>query len=267
MIVCVTGAESGIGRLFSSELSRRGHEVVSDRGLKYTDLEILHDFLKKHHPDALVHCRRNASSPILMMQGLALCCNELEIPIMYVSGSSVFGKTESANERTPRDPLTKKALIHYECENFAAQCKRFYIFRPAENMFGCGGEDIISRLLALGKRKKEIILNSTKEFSVVYGADAAELGTDILELGKSGIFNCANEGLCSEFSLACELYRLIRLAGNEDYYDVTVNPTETGGHPFEMQCRSIEKVGIEPLENWKKALDRYIKDSFSGSEV
>lgn len=259
MNICVTGAESGIGRHFAEEFQRRGHEVVSDRGLKLSDVDEVFGFLKKHSPDAVVHCRRVNYAPVQIMQNISACCVKLKIPIMYVSGGSVFGKTDKANERTPRNPVTKKALVHYECENIAAQCGRFYIFRPAENMFGCGGEDITTRLLSLGKRKKEIILNSSKEFSVVYGADAAELGVDIIELGKSGIFNCANEGLCSEFSLACELYRLIRLAGNEDYYDVSVSPTETGGHPFEMQCCSISKVGIEPLENWQLALERYVK--------
>lgn len=259
MNICVTDAENGIGRHFAEQFRNRGHEVVSDRGLKLSEVDEVYAFLKKHHPDAVVHCRRVNYAPVQIMKNISACCVKLKIPIMYVSGGSVFGKTEKASERTPRNPVTKKALIHYECENIAAQCGRFYIFRPAENMFGCGGEDIITRLLSLGKRKKEIILNSSKEFSVVYGADAAELGADIIELGKSGIFNCANEGLCSEFSLACELYRLIRLAGNEDYYDVAVSPTETGGHPFEMQCRSIVKAGIEPLESWHSALERYVK--------
>lgn len=259
MIIFVTGSEYGLGRIFADEFISRGHEVIGDTGINISDVNFLYEFLKIHRPDAVVHCKRDLPSPELTMEKISFCCSELSIPIMFVSSSSVFGENERVSERTPRYPITKKGLVYYNCENTAAKCKRFIIYRLPDNMFGCGDEDIAARLLSLGKRKKELILNSEKGFSVVYANDAAELGADILESGKSGIFHGANEGLCTEFSLACELYRLTRLAGNEDYYDITVHPTALGGRAFEMQCVSIRKIGIEPLESWQSALERFTR--------
>ena len=261
MVVFITGAAYGLGRIFSDEFTSRGHEVMSDEGVGISDVNALYEHLKMHRPDAVIHCRRDLPSPEHTMERIAFCCGELDIPLMYVSSSSVFGDNERVCERTPRGPITKRGLVYYNCENTAAKCKRFIIYRLPDNMFGCGDEDIAQRLLTLGRRKKELILNAEKGFSVVYANDAAELGADIIESGKSGIFHGANEGLCTEFSLACELYRLTRLAGDEDFYDVTVNPTALGGRAFEMQCVSIRKVGIEPLESWQSALERYTKAS------
>lgn len=259
MIVCISGAEYGFGKIFAEEFTKRGHEVVSMTGVYFSDRADIASFLRNHHPRAVIHCRTDFPSPVLAMTNLGLVCMERQIPIMLPSSTSVFGNIPKASERTPREPITSLGKMYYECENIAAQTGRFYILRCPDNRFGCKDKnDIAEKLLELGSKKKEIILNSTAKFSVVSCYDAAELGADIVEKGKFGIYNCANEGLCTEFSLACEVYRLARLAGMDEFYDVAVLPTDTGGIPFELVCNSIKKVGIVPLESWQSGLSGYI---------
>ncbi len=261
MIICISGAEYGLGEIFAEEFSRRGHETVSMSEVFFSDRSDISAFLKLHHPDAVIHCRTDFPSPLFAMTNLSSSCAELKIPIMLPSSSSVFGTLDRANERTPRCPVTAAGNVFYECENLAAQTGRFYILRLPDNRFGTGDSenDIVEKLFILGSKKKEILLNRTHEFSVVSCYDAAELGADIVEKGKFGIYNCANGGLCSEFSLACEVYRLARLSGMDEFFDVSVLPTDSGGISFEMQCLSVKKALIEPLESWQSALARYIE--------
>lgn len=259
MTICISGAEYGFGKIFAEEFKKRGHEVISMTGVYFSDRTDISSFLRNHHPHAVIHCRTDFTSQLLAMTNLAIVCMEMQIPIMLPSSASVFGNTPKASERTPRDPVTPTGRIYYECENIIAQTGRFYILRCPDNRFGCGDKnDIVEKLFELGSKKKEITLNSTEKFSVVSCYDAAELGADIVEKRKSGIFNCANTGLCTEFSLACEVYRLARLSGMDEFYDVAVLPTDTGGNAFELICNSIKKIGVEPLESWQSGLSRYI---------
>ncbi|MGN0696879.1 MAG: hypothetical protein ACI4J5_08965, partial [Oscillospiraceae bacterium] len=63
MVVFITGAAYGLGRIFADEFTSRGHEVMSDETIGISDVNSLYEHLKMHRPDAVIHCRRDLPSP------------------------------------------------------------------------------------------------------------------------------------------------------------------------------------------------------------
>ncbi|MBQ8569736.1 MAG: sugar nucleotide-binding protein [Oscillospiraceae bacterium] len=261
MTVIVTGSDQGLGRCFVNELIHRGHEVITDTGVDLTDPVAVNKFIRGNHPDTVIHCRSIKGREIKTAENIAVACAECIIPVMLISSGDVFGAVGSVPENVKRIPKTQSAKILYCCENIVAEkCPMCYIFRLPPIVFGQGGEgDIVLRLMNAGKERKSFEFESTLEYSCVYAADAAELGVDIIESRRFGAYHCANGGSCTMFGFACEVFRCTRLAGHEDYYDITVTPYERKGMGLVLLSDNLEKAKIAPLGDWREALDYYIR--------
>lgn len=262
MTVAVTGADSGIGKCFAYELMRRGHEVIEDDGLNLKDPAAVSRFLKRNRPAALIHCRDMSPELLSYSENIAECCAAENIPAMLISSCEVFGAVGDLSEKCLRMPKSDFGLKLCRSENaFSKYAENNFILRLPQIIYGQGGDnDIVCRLMNSAKVRKKFTLNCTCIYSSVYAADAAELGVDILMKGKRGIYHCANEGECTMFSFACETFRQLRLAGHEDYFDVAVDPFDSGGIGITLNCEAVEKAGIEPLDSWQNALKRCVKN-------
>ena len=97
--------------------------------------------------------------------------------------------------------------------------------------------------------------------SPTYTYDLARLLVDMIQTDKYGRYHATNEGLCSWYEFACEIFRQ---AGMDE---VKVTPVDSDGFPAKakrpsnsrMSKEKLTENGFERLPSWQNALERYLK--------
>ena len=108
-----------------------------------------------------------------------------------------------------------------------------------------------------------------------YAADLAALIVHVLETGKyrqhQGIYHFSNEGVCSWYDFAKEIFRQAVELGRDEYSEqnVQVSPVTTkeygvskAARPFNSRLDKKKLIdnGFKPLPSWQDAVGRYLKD-------
>ena len=118
-------------------------------------------------------------------------------------------------------------------------------------------------MLRIGKERGAATVVDDQIGSPTYTYDLARLLVDMIQTEKYGRYHATNEGLCSWYEFACEIFRQ---AGMDE---VKVTPVPTSGYPASKAKRpmnsriSKEKLtenGFERLPDWKDAVGRYLKE-------
>ncbi len=120
-------------------------------------------------------------------------------------------------------------------------------------------------MLRLGKTHKSLTVVCDQVGSPTYTPDLAELFAEMITTDKFGRYHATNEGYCSWYDFACEIFKL---AGeiNPEYKEVQVSPVTSDSYPTKAKrpsnsCMSKEKLieyGFSRLLTWQDALQRYI---------
>ena len=140
--------------------------------------------------------------------------------------------------------------------------KKFFTVRIAW-VFGVNGKNFIKTMLRIGKERGAASVVDDQIGSPTYTYDLARLLVDMIQTEKYGRYHATNEGLCSWYEFACEIFRQ---AGMDQ---VKVTPVHTSEYPASKAKRpmnsrmSKEKLtenGFERLPEWKDAVGRYLKE-------
>ena len=83
----------------------------------------------------------------------------------------------------------------------------------------------------------------------------------MIETEKYGRYHATNEGVCSWYEFACEIFKK---AGIE----ITVSPVSSNEYPAKakrpqnsrMDKSKLKEMGFKPLPTWQDALERYLKE-------
>ena len=116
-------------------------------------------------------------------------------------------------------------------------------------------------MLNLGKSRDHLTVVSDQIGSPTYTYDLARLLADMIETDKYGIYHATNEGLCSWYEFACEIFKQAGM-------NVTVTPVSSDQYPSKakrpmnsrMSKDKLEEMGFERLPSWQDALERYLKE-------
>ena len=278
MKVFVTGAKGQLGHDVMNELAKRGLEGigVDVEEMDITDAGACERVIKEAAPDAVIHCAAYTAVDAAednrdlchMVNGegtkhIAKVCGELDIPMMYISTDYVFnGQGERPWEPDDhREPLNVYGLTKYEGEIAVEQLlKKYFIVRIAW-VFGLNGKNFIKTMLRLGKERGAVSVVDDQIGSPTYTYDLARLLVDMIQTDRYGRYHATNEGLCSWYEFACEIFRQ---AGMDE---VKVTPVDSASYPAKakrpfnsrMSKEKLTENGFERLPSWQDALGRYLK--------
>lgn len=278
MKVLVTGVNGQLGYDVVNELNKRGHMAIGTdiEEMDITDANSVDSVIKGNAPDAVIHCaaytavdaaednaelcrKINAEGT----QNIANVCKELDIKMIYISTDYVFdGEGERAWEPDDeRTPLNVYGQTKYEGE-LAVQntLDKYFIVRIAW-VFGMNGKNFIKTMLNLGKTRDSIMVVNDQFGSPTYTFDLARLLVDMVETEKYGIYHATNEGICTWYEFACEIFRQAGI-------DVKVLPVSAAEYPAKakrpsnsrMSKEKLTENGFEKLPTWQDALSRYLKE-------
>ncbi len=279
MKVLVTGVKGQLGYDVVNELTKRGHEAVGvdvDE-MDITDGEACRQVITEANPDAVIHCaaytavdaaednvdlcrRVNADGT----RNIALVCRDLDIKMVYISTDYVFDGqgTRPWEPDDARDPLNVYGVTKCEGEMAVEELvKKFFIVRIAW-VFGVNGKNFIRTMLRLGEERGAVSVVDDQIGSPTYTYDLARLLVDMTESEHYGRYHATNEGFCSWYEFACEIFKQAGMA------EVKVTPVDSSQFPAKakrpmnsrMDKSKLAANGFEPLPAWQDALNRYLKE-------
>lgn len=281
MKVFVTGVKGQLGFDVMNELKKRNIEAVGVdiEEMDITDAESVRRAITDAAPDAVIHCaaytavdaaeenealcrRVNAEGT----RNIARVCKELDSKMVYISTDYVFdGKGERPWEpEDERRPLNVYGQTKYEGE-LAVQdaLEKYFIVRIAW-VFGVNGKNFIKTMLRLSETNSRITVVNDQYGSPTYTYDLARLLVDMVLTDKYGIYHATNEGICTWYEFACEIFR----QADVKMEVVPVSATEYSAKAkrpenSRMNKDKLEQNGFERLPFWQDALKRYLSTILS----
>lgn len=277
MKILVTGVKGQLGHDVVRELERRGHDVtgVDIEEMDITDAASVGRVLGEAAPDAVIHCaaytavdaaedneelcrRVNAGGTA----NIARVCGELGCRLMYISTDYVFngGGVRPWEPDDERQPLNVYGRTKYEGELEVERLERYFIVRISW-VFGLNGKNFVKTMLNLGRTRDTLTVVCDQIGSPTYTYDLARLLADMIVTERYGRYHATNEGLCSWYEFAAEIFRQ---AGMK----VNVVPVTSGQYPAKarrpansrMDKSKLTAAGFERLPPWQDALGRYLKE-------
>lgn len=278
MKVFVTGVKGQLGHDVMNELKKREiHAIGVDIDeMDITDADQVEKVIKDAAPDAVIHCAAYTAVDAaeenvdicrkVNAQGtenIAKVCETLDIKMMYISTDYVFnGQGERPWEPDDeREPLNVYGQTKYEGELAVEKyVKKFFTVRIAW-VFGINGKNFIKTMLNLGKTHDKLTVVNDQTGSPTYTYDLARLLVDMIQTEKYGRYHATNEGLCTWYEFACEIFKQAGM-------DVSVSPVTSDEYPSKakrpansrMDKSKLAENGFQPLPEWQDALKRYLKE-------
>ena len=275
----VTGVNGQLGYDIVKELEKRGHEAVgTDRStMDITNQAQVEEVVKREKIDGIFHCAAytavdkaedeieqcrtvNATATAF----LAKVCQELGIKMLYLSTDYVFdgeGTKPWDTEDKVIAPLNIYGQTKYEGEEAVKKYLEQYFIVRISWVFGKNGNNFIKTMLRLGKERGAVSVVQDQVGSPTYTADLAVLLVDMMETEKYGIYHATNEGFCSWYEFACEIFKQAGM-------DVVVTPVDSTQfktkakrpHNSRMKKEKLIENGFHRLPSWQDALSRYLKE-------
>lgn len=279
MRILVTGKTGQLGHDVLLELERRGHEAVGtgSADMDITDESAVSLVLHKYQPEAVIHCaaytavdaaeddeERCQSVNVDGTVNIARVCREIGAKMLYLSTEYVFSG-EGERPWEPEDktaPLNVYGRTKYEGELAVKQyLDRFFIVRISW-IYGINGKNFVKTMRRLGEEKGSVSVVNDQVGSPTYTRDLAVLLVDMIESEKFGVYHASNEGTCSWYEFACEIFK------QSGMDDVVVTPVDTSAFPAKaarpknsrMNKDKLRENGFSLLPSWQDALQRFIKE-------
>lgn len=279
MKVLVTGVKGQLGYDVVRELEKRGHTAVGvdiDE-MDITDAAAVERVLTETQPEAVIHCsaftavdRAEDETELCRRvnvegtKNIAKICKKLDCKMLYLSTDYIFsGDGERPWE--PDDeasPLNAYGQSKYDGELALKKYVEKYFIVRISWVFGINGNNFIKTMLRLGRENGAVKVVDDQIGSPTYTYDLSRLLVDMIESDRYGAYHATNEGICSWYEFAKEIFRA---AGMND---VSVTPVKSGEFPVKakrpknsrMSKEKLVANGFTLLPAWQDAVVRYMKE-------
>jgi len=196
---------------------------------------------------------------------LAKICKEKDIPLVHFVSDYVFdgekGEYAEADKPSPISNYGRSKFIGEE--EIQKNTDKFYLIRTSK-LFGKPGISPMSKksffdtMIALGKDNSVLKIVDEEKSCFTYTPDLAmETKKMLEEKVPFGIYHVVNEGACTWYEAACELFKMSKM-------DVEVIPVTSSEFPRPAKrprSSVLLNTKLKPLRDYKKALEEYLKET------
>ncbi len=286
--VVVTGAAGLLGSECVNALRKLGWDPLpwtrADLDLEFPDPGC--DALRAARPAAVIHCA--AETHVDKCEGepqladrvneaatgaLAGAARDVGARFVYIGSCGIFdGKKRTPYLETDSpQPLTRYALSKYRGELRALEADPANLICRVGWLFG-GSRNQRKNFVEARRKEaltgKPMVSANDKWGSPTWAADAAQRIVELLEAGASGIFHVANSGIAS---------RQDYVAAIVEAFDPTISVAGVDSSNFPrpapvpdvevLASGRLDEVGLQPLPDWRTALERYIQLEYPGNHL
>lgn len=194
-------------------------------------------------------------------QNLAKICWEQNIKLLHLSTDYVFDgeneqpylETSSINPLSVYGKTKAQGEMWVQEENPKAQIVRL------QALYGENGSHFVQTMLNLSQKYSEIQVVNDQFTSPSYTRHIARALLELLNISSAGIFHLHNQGNCSWYDFATEIFRLKNL-------ETQVIPVQTDHFPrpaprplnSHLSMNRWNELNLEALPHWKQALQEYL---------
>lgn len=264
MKVLVTGANGQLGYDVIKRLEEKKIEYLGTYRdtLGITNKGDVKRVIRDYRPDVIVHCAAYTAVDkaederelchavnVLGTRYIAEACKEIDAKMIYISTDYVFdGEGDKPFEVTDKpNPINYYGQTKYEGELEVQKLIDKYFIVRISWVFGSNGNNFVKTMLRLGKERDEISVVADQVGSPTYTYDLSKLLVEIIETDNYGVYHATNEGYCSWYEFACEIFRQAGM-------DVKVNPIKTEDYPTRAKRPKNSRLSKESLnaKDYKK---------------
>jgi dTDP-4-dehydrorhamnose reductase len=278
MKIIVTGFKGQLGFDVYHKLLENGYDDVL--GIDSNDLDITNEnnvriFMEQEKPSILIHCAAYTAVD-QAEDNKELCFNvnvngtkhlvdaakKYQFKFVYISTDYVFSgeKLSEYNIDDIPKPLSVYGKSKYEGELETLTYEKHFIIRTSW-VFGKNGNNFVKTMLKLSQEKDSLSVVSDQMGSPTYTQDLSKLIVDIIKTEKYGIYHATNEGNCSWYEFAKEIFKLSKI--NISLKPITSFEYKTKAtRPINSRLNkdSLVENNFQLMPPWQDALIRYLKE-------
>lgn len=277
MKILVTGVKGQLGYDVVNELTLRGIEAigVDVDDMDITDPQQVRTVIENANVDAVIHCAaytavdKAEDMPDVCRKvnvdgtrNIAQVCADNDLKMVYICTDYVFdGKgTEPFEVDSPKRPNNVYGQTKSDGEDVVLNLVKKHFIVRISWAFGINGNNFINTMIRLGKERGEVKVVMDQIGSPTYTFDLARLLADMIVTNKYGIYHATNEGYCSWYEFAVEIFKQAKMP------NVKVIPVDSSEFPVKavrplnsrLSKRSLDINGFKRLPKWEDALSDYL---------
>lgn len=242
-----------------------------------TDLEAVKELFSRLTPHFVIHaaaytdvdgCEKDADKAYkinaLGTRNIALACQRLDIPVLYVSTDFVF----RGDKETPYDEFDEPAPTNiYGKSKLAGEnylkffLSRYFIVRSSW-LYGRWGKNFVTTILKLAREKSVLKVVDDQVGSPTYTKDLSQQIKRLVATELYGTYHITNSGRCSWYEFTREILKLAGIKGVK----VTPITSEELARPaprpkFSVLENCCLRLSLgNGMRNWNEALRDYLGD-------
>jgi dTDP-4-dehydrorhamnose reductase len=267
-----------VGRTVCEHCTSLGDNVFSydHSELKIEDLESVTQALKSNRPDVVINCAawtdvdgceydhdRAIAANTVGPENLATASRKAGAGLITISTDYVFDGTKEGfyTQRDDPNPKSFYGVSKLEGERKAQQMLARTIVVRTGFIFGFGGKNFLSTIVqraAKGDRLKTI---SDAWGTPTYAPHLAARLRELAERDLPGVYHVVNSGAGVSYE---DFTRATMAAADYDLTNLETVRMSSLDRPAprpsnsRLKCLLSEAIGLEPLPNWKDALQAYV---------
>lgn len=294
--ILITGASGMLGTDLCPVLKEEYSIIKTDvrsqksdvRNLDVTSPDVFRK-IEKESPDLTIHlasytdvdeCESNYNKAYLVnglgTRNVALACQKLDIPLLYISTDYVFDgdKKEPYFEFDKPNPLSVYGKSKYMGEEYVKiLLRKFYIVRISW-LYGKNGKNFVDTIIKLAKESSAGLYAPLKVVddqigSPTYTKDIAEAIKVLISTDYFGVYHITNSGYCSWYEFAKVILTLSDSEGEESKSEERCKVIPVTTEEFPRPAKRPHNSRLEnfvynetfrkPLRSWKEAVKDYLE--------
>jgi len=278
MKILVTGVKGQLGYDVVKLLNKNSIECI---GVDIDDFDLTNEnevkkYILEFSPAAVIHCAAYTAVDkaednkevcynvnVLGTSYIADICSQIGAKLMYFSTDYIFdGKGDAPFEIDDiPNPINYYGYTKYEGELKVINALKNYFILRISWAFGLNGNNFIKTMLRLASERDSIFVVNNQIGSPTYTKDLAPLIVEMIQTDKYGIYHGTNEGFCSWYDFACEIFKLSDISVNvnpisdENFITRAKRPRNS-----RLSKKSLVDNGFNLLPTWQDATSRYLNE-------
>lgn len=279
MKVLITGSNGQLGTEVVLHLQHIGidHRGFTKEEMDITSVEQVESKFADYMPDIVIHCAAFTAVDkaetekelcydinVTGTKNIAKMCKKYNAKLIYISTDYVF----DGNGVRPFEVYDiPNPINYYGYSKYLGELEvkkhldEFFIIRISW-VFGEYGNNFVNTMIRLAETKKEISVVADQVGSPTFTYDLTKVLVEIMKTDKFGVYHITNEGFCSWYEFAIEIFKLTN-------NDITVNPLPASEYitaAKRPQNSRLSKAALYnsfniKLDSWNSALRRFILDA------
>ncbi|MFK7048461.1 dTDP-4-dehydrorhamnose reductase [Flavobacterium columnare] len=278
MVVLVTGASGQLGQslqFIASQYAEMQFIFANSQDLDITNQDQINTFFDHNEIDCCINTAAytavdKAESDqekaylvnVVGPKNLAIACEKVKATLVHVSTDFVFNGLNNVPylETDQTNPLGVYGQTKLEGEKeVIANCTKHFIIRTSW-VYSQFGNNFMKTMLRLAQGREELNVVADQIGTPTNAVDLADAILKILEQESTihnsfGIYNFSNEGVCSWFDFAVEIFK-------QNSISIKVNPIPTKDYPTPAKRPNysvLDKTKIKTnfsisIKDWKESL-------------